>query len=65
MQYRLWNNNYWDESDYVTHRCWDFPFVINIFGVGSRHHDFNIYMNYGWAEEVENVTIGCRYTYLF
>ena len=69
-----WLSYYYNEYDYddwynEVHirygvKCWDFPIVLNIIGVSVRHHDFNMYMNLSINND-DNITFGCRYTYLF
>lgn len=63
----IYMQNCWITSDeygepiYAT--GWDCQVVVNLFGVGGRHHDFNIYMN--MSPIIGDLSLGCRYTYLF
>ena len=63
----IYMQNCWITSDeygepiYAT--GWDCQVVVNLFGVGGRHHDFNLYMN--MSPIIGDLSLGCRYTYLF
>lgn len=39
------------------------PFAMNLFGVSSRHHDFQIYSNFRIWKGKGELSFGCRYTF--
>ena len=61
--YDSYTGEYVSYTDSTTYNGWSLGFICNLFGLGFRHHDFNVYMSFDLNED--NCYVGMRNTYYF